>query len=183
MNTQPAGFLSYVRLDDEHENGRLAKLSERLSGEVRLQTGDEFPIFRDRSDIAWGQQWKRCIIESLDAAAFLIAIVTPGFFKSAACREELERFIEREKRLGRDDLILPVYYVDCPILHDEGKRKADPLARVVAERQYADWRELRFEPFTSPQVARTLANMATQIAEALEGRHPRISLGLSAQRG
>ena len=87
---------------------------------------------------------------------------------SPQCCDELERFLEREKRLKRGDLVLPVYYVDCPLLNDERKRKTEKLAQVIAERQYVDWRELRFEPFTSPQIGRTLAKMATQIADALE---------------
>ncbi len=168
MSEHPIGFMSYVRFDDEHENGRLTEFCKRLSGEVRVQTGEKFHIFQDRNDIAWGEQWKHRLDESLDAVTFLIPIITPGFFKSPACRAELERFIDREKQLGRSDLILPVYYVNCPVLNNEKKRETDPLAKIIAGRQYADWRELRFEPFSSPQVGKTLAKMATQIFEALE---------------
>ncbi len=160
--------MSYVRFDDQHENGRLTKFCNRLSGEVRLQTGEEFRIFQDRNDIGWGEQWKQRIDESLDAATFLIPIITPGFFKSPACRAELERFIEREKKLDRNDVILPVYYVNYSALTDEAKQKADPLLKVIAGRQYADWRELRFELFTSPQIGKMLASMAGQIVQALE---------------
>jgi len=50
-----------------------------------------------------------------------------------------------------------VYYVECPTLSDKAKRKQDPLAKAIATRQYADWRELRFEPFTPPEVGKRLA--------------------------
>jgi hypothetical protein len=40
--------MSYVRRDDQHEYRRLTEFRERLSGEVGLQTGEEFPIFRRR---------------------------------------------------------------------------------------------------------------------------------------
>jgi F-box protein 11 len=168
MKKKPIAFMSYVRFEDQHENGRLTEFCERLSGEVRMQTGEEFPIFQDRNDITWGQQWQQRIDESLDAGTFLIPIVTPGFFKSPPCRDEFKRFLEREKKLDRKDLVLPVYYVECAILSDEEKRKAEPLAKVIAARQYVDWRELRFEAFTSPEVGRTLAKMAKQILDALE---------------
>ncbi len=168
ISQSPAGFLSYVRADDQHERGRLTEFAERLSGEVRMQSGDTFQIFQDRNDIAWGQQWKSRVDESVDGATFLITIITPTFFKSPQCRDELQRFLDREKQLKRADLILPVYYVNCPILNDERKRVSDPLAKILSDRQYADWRELRFEPFTSPQIGKTLAKMATQIVEALE---------------
>jgi cobaltochelatase CobT len=78
--------MSYVRFDDQYEDGRLTEFCQRLSGEVRLQTGSEFPIFQDRKDIAWGQQWQQRIHESLDAVTFLIPILTPDFFKREACR-------------------------------------------------------------------------------------------------
>lgn len=56
----------------------------------------------------------------------------------------------------------------CAVLTNETKRKADPIAEVVAGRQHVDWRDLRFEPFTSPDVGRMLAKMAEQIADAME---------------
>src|SRR3982751_4267728 len=101
VSRNPIAFMSYVRLDDQDENGRLTQFRERLSGEVRMQTGEAFDIFQDRNDIAWGQQWKERIDETLDAVTFLIPVITPTFFKSPACRNELERFLKREESLGR----------------------------------------------------------------------------------
>src|SRR3989304_7605505 len=125
---QPAAFMSYVRFDDKHEDGRLTEFRERLSAEVKMQTGEEFPIFQDRDDIKWGQNWKERVEKAIDEVTFLISIITPTFFKSRHCREELERFIEREKELDRNDLILPVYYVTSKLLDDEEKRASDELA-------------------------------------------------------
>jgi F-box protein 11 len=160
--------MSYVRFDDQHDNGRLTQFRERLSGEVRIQTGEEFPIFQDRNDILWGQNWKERVEESLDQVTFLIPIVTPSFFLSPACRSELEQFIDREKQLDRNDLILPVYYVGCPLLNDQERRAEDALAEAIAAHQYADWRELRFEPFTSPEVGKMLVKLAVQVRDARE---------------
>lgn len=172
MSQHPVAFMSYVRFDDQHEDGRLTTFCERLAGEVRMQTGEKFHIFQDRNDIGWGQQWKERIEDSLNTVTFLVPIITPGFFKSPACREEFELFLQREAKLGRSDLILPVYYVECTILSDKAKREKDSMAMAIASRQYADWRELRFEPFTSPEVGKTLARMARQIVEALERGEP-----------
>lgn len=165
---KPIAFMSYVRFNDHHDNGKLTEFCKRLSGEVRAQTGKDFPIFQDRNEINWGQNWRQRIKESTDEVTFLIAIITPSFFESDACKDELQRFLAREKKLNRNDLILPVYYIDCPLLNDEKKRAADPLAEAIASRQYTDWRELRFEPLTSPQVGRTLEQLAVQIRGALE---------------
>jgi parallel beta-helix repeat protein len=175
---KPAAFLSYVRFDDEHEDGRLSEFRKRLSGEVRMQTGEEFPIFQDRNDISWGQNWQKRIEESIDHSTFLICILTPGFFKSDACRKEVERFIEREKRLGRGDLILAVYYVECLELRDKKQIEKNKIAKLVSTRQYVDWRELRFEPFTSAAAGKSLAQVASHIRDALQ-RPP----GKSKERG
>lgn len=163
---KPAAFMSYVHSDDKY--GRLTEFRERLSDEVRVQIGEEFLIFQDRKDIQWGENWKKRIEEPLDDVTFLIPIITPSFFNSSACRDELQRFLDREKKLGRNDLVLPIYYVDCPLLNDEGTRAGDKLAQAIADHQYADWRDLRFEHFTSPQVGRTLERLAVQIRDALD---------------
>ena len=169
MSVRPAGFMSYVRSDDANDNGRISELRKRLEGEIRVQSGDNtFHIFQDREDIAWGEQWAQRINESLDAVTFLFPVITPGFFKSTACRDELKRFLEREKQLRRQDLILPIYYVETPLLTDPAKGKADELGTIIADRQHADWRDLRFEFIDSPNVRRVLAELAKQVADALE---------------
>src|SRR5580692_3957099 len=160
MSVEPAAFMSYARFNDQHDNGQVTQFRERLSGEVQAQTGKEFPIFQDRNDISWGQAWQKRIDETLDTVTLLVAIITPSFFHSQKCREEVERFLEREHKLGRYDLILPVYYVSSPELDEPARRDADALARVLASRQFADWRELRFEPFNSPVVCKALAQLA-----------------------
>ena len=162
----PAAFMCYVHSDNKYEH--LTTLRERLSDEVQVQTGIEFPIFQDTKDIHFGQNWAQRIQNSLlDEVTFLIAIITPSYFKSEACRSELTRFLEREKKVGRNDLILPIYFVDTPLLNDPELRATDELAEVIASRQYADWRDLRFEPFTNPQVGKRLEQVAQQIRNAL----------------
>ena len=80
--TGPAAFLSYARFDDQHHDGLISELREQLSAEVRVQTGTAFPIFQDREDISWGQNWQSRIDETLDAVTLLLPVVTPGFFHS-----------------------------------------------------------------------------------------------------
>ncbi|MDO9097742.1 MAG: toll/interleukin-1 receptor domain-containing protein, partial [Candidatus Methanoperedens sp.] len=168
VKIQPIAFLSYVRSDDEHENGRLTQFCERLSAEVKMQTGEEFHIFQDRKDIKWGENWKERIEKTLDGVTFLILIITPSFFTSTACRDEFKRFIEREKKLNRNDLILPVYYVSSPLLDIKEKCAADEIAKIISSRQRVDWREIRFMLPTAPEYGKRLAEIAVQIRESLE---------------
>lgn len=165
MSVKPAAFMSYVRFDDQHDDGQLSEFRERLAAEVRAQTGEDFAIFQDRNDIAWGQNWQQRIDETLDAVTLLLVVITPSLFRSPACRDEVTRFLERERKLGRQDLILPVHYIDTREMNDPALREADELAKVLHSRQYADWRELRFEPFSSPVVRKAIAQLATRMRD------------------
>ena len=165
MAGQPMAFMSYARFDDQHDDGQLTVFRERLAAEVRVQTGEEFLIFQDRADIAWGQNWQQRIGQALDTVTLLLVIITPGFFRSPHCRAETEQFLDRERQLGRGDLILPVYYVSTPEIEDPGRRDADPLSATLAARQHADWRELRFEPATTPAARKAIAHLATRMRD------------------
>jgi hypothetical protein len=163
---QAQAFMSYAHIDDRH--GRLTRFREELGGEVHVHLGREFAIFQDWNDIGWGQNWKARIQQSLEQEAiFLIPILSPSFFNSGPCQAELRAFLDKETNLGRDDLVLPVYYVDCPLLHDQAALANNDLARTIAARQFADWRELRTKSFITPVVMNALAALAKKIRDAL----------------
>jgi F-box protein 11 len=160
--------MSYTRFDDSHDAGYLSQLRERLSNEVRGQSGAAFAIFQDTKDIEWGQQFAQRIAETLKSIIFFIPILTPNFFNSEYCREELRQFLERETQLQRHDLILPVYYLASPVLEDPTQRANDDLAQIIAERQRVDWRDFRFESLDAPAVRRRLAEMATRMRDVMQ---------------
>ena len=165
MTREPAAFMSYARFNDEHDDGQLSRFKERLAAEVRAQIGREFVIFQDRADIEWGESWQQRIDDTLDVVTLLLVIVTPGFFASQACRAEVLRFLERERMLGRPDLILPVYYISAREIDDLEVQESDEVARALASRQFVDWRELRFESLASPQVRRSVASLASRMRD------------------
>lgn len=161
---KPDAFLSYTRFDDE--DGEIFAFRERLSRTVRQVSGEPFVIFQDVDDetgIALGERWKDKLDEMLDQARFFIPILTPSFFLSEPCRQELRTFLDLEQKVGRRDLVLPIYWITCPVL-DEGHLKArDELAREIHERQRWDWRELIFEDLRSAVCRREMHALSTQI--------------------
>jgi hypothetical protein len=164
------GFLSYARADDDHDDGQLTALRRLLEGELEAQTGDAVEIFQDREDILWGQAWRTRVQEGIDASTILIPIVTPRFYKSRACRNELGRFLERESELGREDLIFPLYYITTSLIDDPEARRADELASVINDRNYKDWRERRFEDVRSLPIRREVQSLAAEILRAVDRR-------------
>ena len=167
MPADPVAFLSYVHFDDDHNHGRITTLRERLEGEIETLYGRPVRILQDRTGIGWGEPWERWIEDGLDAVAFLIPVVTPKYFQSPYCRAEFERFRERERQLGREDLILPIYFVDADEVNEEAARATDPIAVELHRRQYADCRDLRHESLTSAAAGRRLEGMARKIKAAL----------------
>ena len=163
-----AAFFSYVHQDDEHDQGRLTKIREWFEGEISAQTGEPFEIFQDRDDISWGDAWEDRINGALDGSTFLIAVITPRFLKSAYCRKEFLRFAKREKELGRNDLILPLLYMDTQGLDDPD----DEIAVTISSHQYADWRNLRFEPWTNPDVRRRLSELSKTVCDTMPRKTP-----------
>ena len=157
-------FLSYARSDDTHDGGRITALTKRLQAEIIMQTGEPFPIFRDRDDIFIGQQWRARIRNSVNGSTLLFAIITPSFLKSDNCREEVERFIERERSLNRDDLIIPILYVRTPGLDSP----QDDIAVELSGRQYFEWNKLRFEDIASNEVRREIDRLARQVIKAVD---------------
>ncbi|HTR13426.1 MAG TPA: TIR domain-containing protein, partial [Roseiarcus sp.] len=162
---EPIAFLSYVRADDEHDHGRITKLRARLEGEVRMHTGKTFKIYQDKRDLKWGEQWKERLDSTLLNVTFLIPVITPSYFQSMPCRREFEQFLMREKQLGENHLILPIYYLETDEIEDTDSK--DEIARIVASRSWPDWRNLRFKPVDSPEIELAISEMAHTIKLAM----------------
>lgn len=164
---ESAAFVCFSHELDFEDSAFIREFGERLSREVLIRTGDEFPIFQDRCDIEWGQNWREIIKESVDNSRFFIPIITPGFFKSELCISELKNFLKLEKKSNRSDLILPVYFIDTPLLSDKSQQNNE-FALIIKGRQYVDLRDLRFEPIDSPKTRRAIAGLAEAIVYTLE---------------
>jgi len=174
MSTQHhTAFMSYARADDKR--GYVSRFRERLTEEVEVFLGSEFSIFQDSIHIHWGEDWKTRITTSLDEVALFIPILTPSFFNSSACREETELFLLREKALKRNDLILPVYFVDCDALNEKGTVRIDELGHALNKHQRVDWRDYRLRSYDEPEVGSVLQNLALGVKKAIQrtGHPPR----------
>jgi CheY-like chemotaxis protein len=139
---------------------------------VQVVTGDtSFRIFQDVDGIEFGEQWQKKLDRVISGATFLIPILTPLFFRSDACRDELKKFMQHEKELGRDDLILPIYFVTTPLLEKDDLCRADSLASEISRRQRYDWRDEADLPANDPQVRRAIKDLSAKIDNALQRTH------------
>jgi len=140
-------FLSYAQVDDEYSSGAISQLRTLIEKEGRRVTGQkQFTIFRDKEHLVPGDPFEDTIAEAIQHAHILIPIITPTYFESEPCLLELERFIQKENALGRQDLVIPIYFVEAnDMLRTEYAMKGRPenvqrAARIFKQRQYVDFR-------------------------------------------
>jgi CheY-like chemotaxis protein len=162
-------FLSYTRKDDAFFSNYISNFRESLEIGVHVATGnDSFRIFQDVDGIVIGEQWEKKIAEVIDASCLFIPILSPLFLNSTPCRDEVELFIHHERKLGRDDLILPVYLISAPKLEKPEETKKDPIAREIARRQRFDWREKSKLSLHEPSAREAILDLARQIGDAID---------------
>ncbi len=166
------GFWSYVRADDEYENGKISRLRERLERSVRFHSGlSDFAIFQDKNGIGWGEDWSKQIAEFVDEALILFAVVTPSYFMSDACKGEIAAFQERQRKLHREDLILPIYYLSADAMladaPDVGAKEAG-LGKLLRDLQYEDFRSSRITEETDPSYAQAVERLGARANAAIK---------------
>lgn len=167
MPKTPLVFISYSQADNEYESGALGRLGETLSHTLRFVSGNQIDIFHEGTDVALGQQTQERISQSLREAMVLVPVITPSFFTDPTCTDILSRFLERERQLGRNDLVLAVYYQ--PVPDQEPARAANhALLRELTQRRMLDWQPLRGKDFKDPEVRRTLESLARRIIDILK---------------
>ncbi len=163
--TGAAAFWSYVQKDNDGDHGRIIALSEDLRQRYRIQTGEDLEIFIDREDVEWGVAWKRRIDTAISGTTFFIPVITPSYFKSQACREELLTFARTAERLGLGELVMSVYWVDVPALEDDPGSSSDDVVRIVANYNWQDLRQESLEDRDSASYRKAVAKLAAELAK------------------
>ena len=166
---EPLAVLSYTRKDDEFFGGYITAFRKTLESAVHVVTGSEdFRLFQDVEGIVLGENWQKKLADVIDSASFFVPMVSPLFFSSEPCRNEISLFLAHERALHRDDLILPVYFLSSAKLEKEEERQKDELAVELSRRQMYDWRENANVPLQDPAARREMLRLATGVAAAIE---------------
>jgi hypothetical protein len=156
-SAKPQVFISYSRFDNL--DAFVEQFASRLGIELGLQLGHEVTIHVGRNPREAGGTWRPGLKSALDQSDFLVPIITPSYLKSMDAFFELGAF--RERHDGDEGSIFPIHYVD--VLSDTSKGE---VISTLSNRQWVDWRELRFDSFDSPQVSRAMQHLASSIRTA-----------------
>ena len=170
MPKSPAlAFLSYTRKDDEFFGGYITAFRKMLENAVQVVTGEtSFQVFQDIDGIVMGENWEKKLGEAIHGSSFFVPMLSPLFFNSQHCREEVEKFLQHERALNRSDLILPIYFLTTAKLEKEEEKTKDPLATEFAKRQLFDWRQQANVPLQDPAGREAILALARAVANALE---------------
>lgn len=159
-----AGFFSYVQADDESDGGRIISLSKHLRAQFRIQTADELSLFVDRESLEWGSEWAARIDEAIAGTTFFIPVITPSYFRSQTCRQELLKFTREATRLGLEQLLMPIYWVGVADLDNDPASSADEAVRLVSRYQWQDFRDVRLEDEDSAVFRKAVSGLAAELA-------------------
>lgn len=158
------GFWSYVHADDDAESGRIAQLARDVVAQFEMLTGESISLFLDRDRLQWGDDWRPKVDASLSSIAFFVPVITPRYFMSEECRRELNYFARQAQRLGIEELVLPVLWIDVPGLHED--KPTDELLALVKRFQWSDWTALRFSDLGSGEYRKAVAELAARLVQA-----------------
>src|SRR5262249_44124388 len=111
--------------------------------------------------------WKDKLNEAVSESVFFITMVSPSALNSPFCRYEFESFLERERELGRDDLIFPVLYISVPELEQKNRTETDVFITIVKDREYVDWRGIRHRTKDAQEVKETVEQFCNHVVRAL----------------
>jgi len=180
MPLKPTGFWSYTSTDDAASGGRLSQLRRLLNDQLQQHIGrlQKVHVFQDVAAIPAGTAWDAQIHGALRDSSFLIPIVTPAFLQSPWCCKEVRLFHALMRERGRDDLILPVHYMDVGAFETTRRDEcADPAVYdYLRTRQWLDCRSVRLLEPSDPRVRPELEKIATAVRDTLYRKVPPVEV-------
>lgn len=159
-------FLSYAHYDNH--DGRVSEFCERLEKLLFQRLGREFHVFQDKTGLATGDLWEQEIAKALDSSVVLIALITPSFFNRPWCRREVATFLDLKPKQGKVAIIIPIYWLDAPLMEDHDALKGHPIAPQLLARQYDDWRDVFDYALSSEKVRPRMTTLTKEIVNKLK---------------
>ncbi|MCU9971365.1 toll/interleukin-1 receptor domain-containing protein [Mobiluncus mulieris] len=85
-------FVSYHHDDNDYLNGAITDLVRDIIKNLEYSFGEAVELFIDEDNIEWGAELHKTIENDLLYTDFLLAMVTPRYFRSEYCCYEFNKF-------------------------------------------------------------------------------------------
>jgi predicted AAA+ superfamily ATPase len=161
-------FLSYVHADNQRARGKMVQFARDLVDTYDYLYGRNIELFIDRDSINWGETWSQRLKTETENTSFLLAIVTPRYLQSPACRDELLSFSTAAETALEPKLLLPLQWVD--ISKTDVVDDADPVLTKIRNTQFEDVTEIRQLEPGSPEYERLLERVAGRLKQTIDDR-------------
>ena len=157
-------FLSYSHEDDEYFDHEITKFAAELVRTYKVHYGREIQLFTDR-DIKWGENWRDRLENELAENNLLLAIITPGYLGSEACRAELLDFNAAAQSVSDPKRLLSLIWIMPPGFEQADAN--DPVIKAVRNTQYLQGTHLKdLEPGTR-EYRKALEVLAARLDETI----------------
>ena len=142
----PVGFWSYAHHDLENSKLSLVELRDELENSLRSTfKHQQTRLWQDSGRLNDGDDWRKEIQQAIEESSFIVLVLTPAFLRSPECCAEVIWFVEREKKLGRSDLIFPIHFEDTDHLDPAsiGDMFNPEVFSILKSRNFLDFRDER----------------------------------------
>lgn len=155
-------FLSYARIDEKSSYGRILKLANDVANSYESITGKTVGLFKDVESIKPGDDWRDRIRLGLSDSSIFLAVISPAYLRSAACREELSEFLAFLDANSSTRLIIPLLFAASDRIANEFGQ--DNLWGRLEQLQWLDISQLRY----SDEGTSSWMRIVDQIAERID---------------
>ncbi|MDR0945549.1 MAG: DUF4143 domain-containing protein [Bifidobacteriaceae bacterium] len=157
-------FLSYAPSDNEYLGGAITALAEDLAKSYRFISGGDIKIFTPEQ-ILVGEDAQERLSRELVQAAVLLAIVTPSYLNSEACRVEVQSFAAALGAPGPVRRLVPVI-LENP-REPKDRLETDPVWKTIMSYQAENATGLRSLKRGSPEYLAAVERIATRLHDAI----------------
>ncbi len=143
LSERNTALFSYSHTDDEYHRNILTIMASVMNEAVHIHSGrrDVLEVVYDLRNIDVGDEWKNRIDLMIGEARIFIPILSPSYFESDECMDELRKFLAHLENDEKRRVIMPIRFVDF----DTSLLEQDTAASKLLQRQHVDWTWLRFK--------------------------------------
>ena len=139
MNYNYDYFISYA--PEDNEDGFVDEFVKRLKDSAKLQKlfGPELRVFYDKGAVRGSDDWERKIQPALGTSRYMLVLLSPNYFQSERCAQELEWWVNDgtgQYLLGEG--LLQIQIADTPGLFDNEKGAKVAIPKDLRTR-FPDW--------------------------------------------
>ena len=151
----------------DNKNDDLFFLSRAIANEIELFAKAKVTSTYSQIDnLLTENSLSEKVLAEINRSSLLFVFLSPSFFSNHQCSAEIEYFLNKPTASNCEDLVIPIYYIECELLNRSFQDKY-PLSKSLGD-NFVDWRGFRSQEFTNQEVRGTISMIAQQAIRKLK---------------